>query len=403
MAGAEGRENSARTRHRIDRRIHNTQQVTSIYIPVRVCSTHTSPTACSPLSEMVPSFSKTLLLCIVVVVLLLICQITPTQAIKAPSPQTKAKSSLSLLTSISISISIRGGAYLQPNPNYDNPDPNQFMPPTLGSMDNNHIQRSSSYQDAYSAQSNAVNNAKAPTPIAQVIREFFTQLHQSSPCLYYGTVSSIIVFILWQLHVPTLASILRNHFVCSQYNLSQGRYHTLITSSISHATLSHIFMNLYGFLMFGKSVEPILKMNDMSLSAFCILGTIFANAFFAMLHPQGSCIGLSGVALSLLAFDAKLNPSKEIGFLVKFIPIRLPAQYALTGLLVWSLLGMAATRGGRGDGVAHATHLGGLLYGIGVFELMNRGIWRRGRRRWIRLLASRKRRGTRTGRGRFSF
>ena len=86
-----------------------------------------------------------------------------------------------------------------------------------------------------------------------------------------------------------------------------------------------------------------------------------------------------------VALDAKLHPAKEIGFLVRFIPVRLPAQYALTALLVWSVFGMMATKAGRGDGVAHATHFGGLVFGIAVYELMKRGIWSNWRKKWIRV------------------
>jgi membrane associated rhomboid family serine protease len=78
-------------------------------------------------------------------------------------------------------------------------------------------------------------------------------------------------------------------------------------------------MNLYGFLIFGKSIEPILKLNDMTLAAYCTLAGIFANLFFVRIRRDGSCIGLSRVTLSLLAFDAMLHPSKEIGFLIRFI------------------------------------------------------------------------------------
>ena len=277
-----------------------------------------------------------------------------------------------------------GGSYIQSNPNYNDSDPNQFLPPMLGDLDKNQIRRSHQHTNNYDSNNNSNNQYSArtqrqPKPIAQVIKEFFQQLRVSSPALFYGTVSSIFVFVLWQ--IPQFSAILSKNFVCSQYNLSQRRYHTLFTSIISHTTLSHILMNLYGFLIFGKSIEPILKLNDMSLAAYCTLAGIFANLFFVRIRRDGSCIGLSRVTLSLLAFDAMLHPSKEIGFLIRFIPIRLPAQYALTGLLIWSVLGMMAMANGRGDGVAHATHLGGLIFGIGFHELMKRGIWKDFRRK----------------------
>jgi membrane associated rhomboid family serine protease len=284
---------------------------------------------------------------------------------------------------------LRGGSYVQPNPDYN--DPNQFMPPKLGDVENDHIRRPhpTNHDTSYR------NTGTAPKPIAEVVQEFFMRLYQSSPALFYGTTSSIFMFLLWQIPSNAVSATLRRHFICSQYNLVHKRYHTLLTSSISHTTLSHIFMNIYGFLTFGKSVEPILKRNHISLQTFCVLAAIFANIFFVKLHPDGSCIGLSGVSLALLAFDAKMYPGKEIGFLVRFIPIRLPAQYALAGLLLWSSLGILATKSGKGDGVAHATHFGGLVYGVAIYELMKRGIWANWRKKLLRFwLINAPRRGS---------
>lgn len=269
------------------------------------------------------------------------------------------------------------GSYIQSNPNYD-----RYLPPTLDDMENNHIQRpQQQYNDPYASYS----VQQPPKPISQAIQEFAQQLYATSPTLFYGTASSLAVFILWQ--IPPLSAILRSHFICSQYNLRHKRYHTLLTSMISHNSLSHVAMNLFGFFTFGKSVEPILARNDVSFSAYCLLAGIVANFFFLTIHPQGSCIGLSGVVLSLLALDARLHPSKEIGFVVRFIPVRLPAQYALTGLLVWSVVGIMATLYGKGggDGIAHATHLAGILFGLGTYELLHRGIWRKIVRKWKRL------------------
>jgi Uncharacterized membrane protein (homolog of Drosophila rhomboid) len=218
---------------------------------------------------------------------------------------------------------------------------------------------------------------KALKPLSQVVIDFFQRLHSSSPALYYGTMSSIVTFCLWQ--IPALMPILQNHFVCSQYNLSKGRYHTLITSALSHSTLSHLLMNLYGYLTFGKSIESLLYKNQISLGVFCIMAGLFSNAFFVIWNPHGSCIGLSGVALSLFAMDAKHHPSKEIAFLVKFLPIRLPAQYALTCLSIWSLVGMLSQ---RRDGVAHAAHLGGILFGMVGYECLQRGLWMQWKRKF---------------------
>lgn len=266
----------------------------------------------------------------------------------------------------------RGGNY-ERNPNYHDPNPNQFMSPTLGEMEDNQIYRPQ--QQQYQQQYQQQNRYSKPKPFAQFIQEYFIALQKASPTLYYGTLSSLIIFITWQIPVLPLSKLLRNHFINSQYNLRKRRYHTLFTSALSHTTLTHLALNIYGFNTFGKSILPVLSTNGMPFSLYCILAGIFSNLFFAIVHPAGSCIGLSGVTLSLLAMDAKLNPGKEIGFFFRFIPIKLPAHYALIALLVSSIFGTMNTMGGGGDGIAHATHLGGLLYGMLMHELMRNGLW----------------------------
>ena len=330
--------------------------------------------------------------------------IEPIEAIQKPT-----KRSTELNASILVRTHVKRGGYINKNPNYIDPDPNQFMPPKLGDENENHIRRPAGqyqqygngnqyYQNQYhTGTSTGTNPYAQPKPILQAIQEYFQRIQQASPTLFYTTVSSIILFFLWQFPSTKtfpISHILRDHFLCSQYNLHRKRYHTLLTSSLSHTTLSHLFMNLYAFITFGKSVKPTLKSNHIPLSAFCVLAAITANGFFVKMHPHGSCLGLSGVALALLAFDARLYPSKEIGFLVRFIPVRLPAHYALVALMVWSILGMGGMMAGSSkDGIAHATHLGGMVFGVVVYELMKKGVWKRWRMKYLHLKKELGRRG----------
>jgi len=152
-------------------------------------------------------------------------------------------------------------------------------------------------------------------------------------------------------------------------------------------------MNLYGFLTFGKSIESILNKNQMSLGIFCIMAGIFTNAFFVVFNPSGSCIGLSGVALSLFSMDAKFHPSKQIAFWLRFLPIQLPAQYALTMLLFGSIAGMTLSQGR--DGIAHAAHLGGILFGMIAYELIKRGHWMYWKRKFHSVLLRNKKQNNR--------
>ena len=263
---------------------------------------------------------------------------------------------------------IRGGdPYYESNPNYNENINNNA--PTLADINNDGF-----YQSNYLS-----NTHHRPQPLLEVISNYFAELHKFSPTLFNGIASSVILFFLWQLPPSTSVSkILRNHFVCSHYNVfRKRRYHALLLSAFSHASFHHIAVNLYAYVMFGRSVKQILARQGIDLWVFVLTAAIFGNLTFLAFDKggQGSCIGLSGVTLALLAFDSLVYPTKELRMIVSFIPITLPAYYLLIGLFVFSCLGIIGIVGGRTN-VAHSTHAGGLVFGI-LFYDVKRGWMRR--------------------------
>jgi membrane associated rhomboid family serine protease len=213
----------------------------------------------------------------------------------------------------------------------------------------------------------------------QSIVTYFDQLHHFSPTLFNGFISSTLLYFLWQFQSSSttvlMQKILRNHFMCSHYNVvRKRRYHALLLSAFSHASFHHIAVNMYAYLTFGSSVKQILASQGISsLWVFVISAAIVGNIVFLLFDKGrgGSCVGLSGVTLALLAFDALVYPTKELRMIVSFIPITLPAYYLYVGLLGFSVLGICGLAGS--GGVAHSTHLGGLLYGAAVYEAFKRG------------------------------
>ena len=255
---------------------------------------------------------------------------------------------------------VRGGNLYEQNPNYRHPSP------TLGDVD-----RNGQYQ--FTTTFGAPINNQQPPPITKLIREYFSSLHEFSPTLSYGTHLALMLFVLWQFaqSQQVLGKTLQHHFVCSRQNIRRRRYHTLITSAFSHASFHHLVVNLYAFLTFGPSVVRVLPIE---LWMFVIPAAVFGSMTFLVFDSRGmgSCIGLSGVTLALLAFDSLVHPSKELRMIVSFIPIHLPAYYLYLGLLGFSILGVLGLVGGRTN-VAHSTHLGGLLFGHCSYEAFRRG------------------------------
>jgi len=258
-----------------------------------------------------------------------------------------------------------GGSYYESNQSYHSSSSS-----TLGDLDEQGV-----YRGAYVSSTLQYSQHQRPPPFTHIVRNYFVSLHQLSPTLFYGTTASLLCFILWQFQSTSHAAgkILRNHFVCSRYNvLRKKRFHAAVLSAFSHASLQHLAVNLYAFTTFGRSVKQSLASQGVDLWPFVFSASIFASLTFLAMDRGGggSCIGLSGVTLALLAFDSLVYPSKELRMIVSFVPIQLPAYYLFLSLVGISIAGILGLIGGN---VAHSTHLGGLLFGTIFYESFKRG------------------------------
>lgn len=256
---------------------------------------------------------------------------------------------------------LRSGAQYEYNPNYQHS-------PTLGDVDNEGFYRVSFHSP--------MRNNHRPPPLTELVRNYIVALHNFSPTLSNGFFSSILVYMLWKSQASSfVGKYLRNHFQCSRYNvIRKKRFHALILSAFSHASFNHIAVNMYAYLTFGRSVKQVLARHGISLWPLVFSSAILGNlAFLAFDNGQGSCIGLSGVTLSLVAFDALVHPTKELRMFVSFIPLRISAYHlylVLLGISVMGILGIEILERGS---IAHSTHLGGLVWGSLFYEAFKRG------------------------------
>jgi membrane associated rhomboid family serine protease len=289
---------------------------------------------------------------------------------------------LSLARSQSIVYSIRGGYMdynIELNPNYETTSLTTSRRNLILSSDSavNHVQ--STYYESHTSV-----RQKPKKTLAELMLNYAKELHRKSPVLYYGTTSSLVLWLLWQ--VDPLVPILQRHFVCSMANIMNGRVHTLLSSAISHASLGHLLVNAYAFILFGLSVQRAMIESAgrkgtflflRSLWPLCVGAALFGNISYFVCNnllniPSSGCIGGSSVTFALLAVDAKFYPSKPLGFIIHFFPIQLPAQYALTILVVLSALGTLGASIGVSENVSHASHLGGLLFGMLYYEILSK-------------------------------
>ena len=208
------------------------------------------------------------------------------------------------------------------------------------------------------------------------------------PSLAATVAACLSVFVSW--HIPACSNLLQQWFVASRHNLAQGRWLSLVLSAFSHSSFTHIALNLVTLLSFGPAVQRSLQSTSLQpwpmwplLLGSTLSGSITFLALQALsvsdntltaIHRYQGCMGLSAVTCALVAVFCRMNPKAQLRMLLAgLVPVYMTAQVLLVSMLTISFLGWLGTQNSsRGGGVAHAAHLGGLLFGLGYYELWTR-------------------------------
>jgi membrane associated rhomboid family serine protease len=155
--------------------------------------------------------------------------------------------------------------------------------------------------------------------------------------------------------------------------LAQGRIWTLVTYPLLHADIMHILFNGLGLYFIGR--ELIGPLGSKRFLALSVVSSICGGLlWFACHFHQGGLIllGASSIVASLFIVFACLFPEREVTFLFFFVlPVTLKPK-----LMAWILIGMdllgflfSELPGGNFDtGIAHSSHLGGMLAGWVFFR-----------------------------------
>jgi len=133
----------------------------------------------------------------------------------------------------------------------------------------------------------------------------------------------------------------------------------LITYIFLHGDVSHVLFNLLALWMFGGEIENYWGSKKfLFYFFFCGIGAAICTVIFSP-YQRTPVIGASGAIYGILLAFGWLFPNRLI-YIYFLFPI--PAKYfvVLYGFLEF----IYASRGGTGGGVAHLTHLGGLLFGL---------------------------------------
>ena len=154
-------------------------------------------------------------------------------------------------------------------------------------------------------------------------------------------------------------------FALSVEGLRHGYVWQLLTYQFMHGGLLHLLLNCWVIYMFGREVESALGRKHF-LALYFSSGVIggLLQVLGAVLWPShfgGAVVGASAGAFGLIAAFSMLYPDRVLTLLLFFVlPISLRARtlLILSGLI--AVFGIVFPT----DNVAHAAHLGGMLFGI---------------------------------------
>jgi membrane associated rhomboid family serine protease len=154
-------------------------------------------------------------------------------------------------------------------------------------------------------------------------------------------------------------------FALSVEGLRHGYVWQLLTYQFMHGGLVHLLLNCWVIYMFGREVESALgRKHFLSLyftsgvfgGLLQVLGAVLWSSHFG-----GSVVGASAGAFGLIAAFSMLYPDRVITLLLFFVlPVSLRARSLLIVSALIALFGIVFPT----DNVAHAAHLGGMVFGI---------------------------------------
>jgi len=143
----------------------------------------------------------------------------------------------------------------------------------------------------------------------------------------------------------------------------------LLTFQFLHFDWLHVLFNLIGLWFFGQFVEQIVGWRRFLFAYFgCgVLGGFLQGLLMLLFPLQYGLVmyGASAGVAGMFAIFARLESESEVrwNFL---IPVR--ARTLLWFYIAFELF-FTLVPSGRGGGVAHAAHLGGILAGLGFVRL----------------------------------
>ncbi|MEA2077296.1 MAG: rhomboid family intramembrane serine protease [Candidatus Marinimicrobia bacterium] len=137
-----------------------------------------------------------------------------------------------------------------------------------------------------------------------------------------------------------------------------------LTYMFLHGSFTHVLFNMFALWMFGTELER--QWGTKFFLKYYFISGIGAGIFSAIIQPASPIpiIGASGAIYGLLLAFALMYPNRVV-YLNFLIPIKV--KYFV---MIFAGIELFASIAGGGDGIAHITHLSGMIFGY-LFLLWN--------------------------------
>ena len=198
-------------------------------------------------------------------------------------------------------------------------------------------------------------------------------------------IALVVVFAADAIAKAYLGLSLQQHGTLSNSVWQKGWVWQLLTFQFLHVDFTHLFFNGLGLWMFGRPIEAAFGGRRM-------LGIWIAGGLFGGLLQLGisaafplqfssDVVGASAGLMTFLAIFCRLEPDARILLaLVVPVPARFLFYFSVGVALFFTVVPSL-------DGVAHAAHLGGLLFGwfwVQAGYHRGEGLWERLSEGWQR-------------------
>lgn len=142
------------------------------------------------------------------------------------------------------------------------------------------------------------------------------------------------------------------------YVLHRHWYWQFFTYMFEHSDLWHLFCNMLGLYIFGTAVEREVGTKEFLLF-YLLTGTLTGLASYFVYLAAGRnvmLLGASGAIYALTLFFSVIYPRARI-LIFGIIPVSSPMLVA-----IYFVISLLSALTGRAGGIAHFTHLFGLVF-----------------------------------------